>query len=307
LLRNELNVRWPWPEEAVAELEQDVQASPRAHESYYLLGQLHVQLNDYDNAIASYRSALEIAPDSTRACYGLAMAYARLGQQETAQRQMERFRKLKAKDVQHDKDRRSDYDDMKSSRRRAAATYTAAGTIYYGHGHLHKAEKLWRRAARLDLKNVVCRAALATVYQRGNRVEEALEVCEQLQELEPKNPIRYLNTGVLNARLKRFDAAERAFDRVCELAPQHSVGYRMLAQMKLDAGGNMDEALELAQKAVELEPIAQNYFVLGVVRNKRGDLPGANAALKRAMAMEPGNPNIRRVYDAFQKRLRREN
>ncbi|UCG59607.1 MAG: tetratricopeptide repeat protein, partial [Phycisphaerales bacterium] len=285
-----------WRQQAIAALEKDLEISPDASWSNYLLGQLYTQLKDYEQAKHSYEAAIKIQPDYAKAYYGLAVVCMRLQQTDEARKFMDKFKQLKAQDVRADKDRRSAYDDLETIRSRFAETYTEGGNIYYGHGNTQKAEQLWQKAAALDPKNVPCRTNLATLYRQNNRLSQALEFCEQLSELEPENPARHFNAGILNAQLKKFDAAEKAFLKARELAPERSDSYRMLAQMYLDAGRPVAEALALARKAAQIEPTAENFFVLGAVYVKDGNTAEALAALKRAIALEPGNPKYRQVY-----------
>ncbi len=64
----------------------------------------------------------------------------------------------------------------------------------------------------------------------------------------------------------------------------------------------LPEAEALARKLVELEPAATNYGLLGEVCAQAGDLPGARAALERAMQLDPGNEEFRAAYKQLQGR-----
>ena len=294
-------------QQAIEALKKDLEISPKASSSYFLLGQLYLQLNDYKQAKQNFKAAIQIRPDYSKAYYGLVTVCMRLEQTDEARQFMEEFKKLKAQDVRADKDRRSAYDDLEEIQSRVAETCIEAGNIYYKHSNAQKAEQLWREAAALDAGNIACRTNLAAFYQWSNNVEQALEISEQLRLLEPDNPIRHFNVGVLNARLSKFEAAEKAFQMSRELAPQQSDSYRMLAQMYMEMDRATAEALALARKAVQLEPKAENYFVLGAVFVKNNNRTEALAALKRAIELDPDNPKYRHVYELFRKRIQKEN
>jgi Flp pilus assembly protein TadD len=70
-----------------------------------------------------------------------------------------------------------------------------------------------------------------------------------------------------------------------------------LAGLHLASNRKLDEAGELAAKAVELEPLAKNYFLLALIRQRVGDRLAARAAVEKAVSLEPGNPEYRRAYD----------
>lgn len=294
-------------QQAIVALKKDLEISPKTSASYYLLGQLYLQLKDYKQAKQNFKAAIQIQHNNTEAYYGLATVCMRLEQTDEARKFMEEFKKLKTQDVRADKDRRGAYDDLKAIKSQVAQTCTEAGNMYHKHSNTQKAEQFWRKAAALDTGNIACRTNLAALYQWNNNVEQALEISEQLRMLEPDNPVRHFNVGVLNARLNKFEAAEKAFQMSRELAPQQSDSYRMLAQMYMETNRATAEALALARKAVQLEPKAENYFVLGAVLVKNNNRTEALAALKRAIELDPGNPKYRRIYELFQKRIQKEN
>ncbi len=187
-------------------------------------------------------------------------------------------------------------------RPRTAETYTQAAGFYFAHGNAEAAEELWRRAATLDLKNVACRSALAELYERSGRERQALQAWGQLCGLQPRNATCYLKVGELHVRARHFDAAEKAFAMARQIAPQLSFPHRALAQVYLQTNRNHAEALSLARTAVQLEPIAPNYFVLGVACENNGDHAGALSAVKRAMTIDPENAKYKQTYDQLQRR-----
>jgi len=288
--------------DAIAPLEKEIQISPKAAESHYLLGQAHLQLNECELAKKNYEAALRIRPDHRNACYGLAIVCARLGEREHARAYRERFKKLKAKELRALIDESESFDDLAAMQQRLATTHTGAGQVCHKHGHHRKAEAHWRRAATVDPKNVACRKLLASMYQSSNRERDALEMREQLREIDPEDAINWLNIGVLNARLQQFAAAEKAFRKAVELAPQSSQGYRALAVLRLRTRKGLSEARTLAHSAVKLEPSVSNYLLLSRICYENGDRASAVAAMKRVVELDPGNRRYRQMLRALQAR-----
>jgi hypothetical protein len=62
------------------------------------------------------------------------------------------------------------------------------------------------------------------------------------------------------------------------------------------------EARLLAEKAVALEPIAPNYFVLSWACDKNKDTANALSAMKRAIELDPDNPKYKRMYELIRSR-----
>jgi len=138
---------------------------------------------------------------------------------------------------------------------------------------------------------------LASLYQMTNRISDALEMHKKISQIEPKNPTCYLNIGIFSTQLKRFADAEEAFLKAIALAPKSSIGYRELAQLYLKTGRNFPEAREIAKKAVVLEPIAVNYFVLCWACDKNSDPANALKAIKQAIQLEPDNSKYKQIYE----------
>lgn len=165
-----------------------------------------------------------------------------------------------------------------------------------------KAEQLLKRAATLDPTNTACLMTLASLHRVNKQIAEALQIYKRISEIEPKNPTSYLNIGVFSAQLKRFADAEEAFHKAIRLAPESSSAYRELAQLYLKMSTKFLEAKLLAEKAVALEPIAANYFVLSWACDKNEDTANALSAMKRAIELDPGNPRYKRMYELIQNR-----
>ncbi len=287
--------------EAIAILEKDIEFSPDNGASYFLLGRAYLQLKQYEKARRHYETAVRIDPDQMCAYYGLATACMRLRLRDQARQYMEKFKELKVKNLAVDHDLRSTSDDLVSARLAATGSYTAAGRIYRVQGNVEKAETLWRRAAALAPNDTACRKELALLYERSRRVAEALRVCEELRKIDPDSAQHHLNAGVLHARFRRFDAAEEALKKACQLAPQDSQARRELALLYVQADRRISEAVVLAREAVRLDASGPNYYVLGAVYAKQRDLAAAISCLEQAVALDPRNTRYPRMLEALKK------
>jgi tetratricopeptide (TPR) repeat protein len=290
------------PRAAAEAFEEEIERFGGRSVCHFLLGQACLQLKEYERSKASYERAVELQPDLWNAYYGLANVCARLGQTEQARRFRKTFQRLKAEETEVASDRVLSYDDLAVVRKGVARVRSEAGAIHFRLGDPAEAERHWRRAAKLDPDNVPLLLRLAALYQKSRRDREALRAYEKLRELDPRNPAYAINAGTAHARLGEPEAAARAFVRATELAPEQSAGYRCLAQLHLRGDGDLDRARTLARKAVDLEPIAANYIVLAEACDKTGDRPAALAAMRRAVALEPGNPRYQRIYALYQRR-----
>ncbi len=97
------------------------------------------------------------------------------------------------------------------------------------------------------------------------------------------------------ADLDLFDEAESAYQRVIELTPQQASPYVALARLYLDHVRKLPEAKKLAEEAVQRQPSAQHYYLLGATCQANGDKAGARKAVAQAAALDPQNPEYQRV------------
>ncbi len=135
------------------------------------------------------------------------------------------------------------------------------------------------------------RAALEAHYVQGNALADGVSAFEQLAAEQPGNSLNHYFLGRLHSRLQQFEAAERAYLKVQELAPEWPEGYRALADLYVRAERKPTEARTLARKVVEWEPTGPHYYLLTVACIKNNDRPGALEALKKAVALSPGEKN----------------
>jgi superkiller protein 3 len=281
--------------EAIEQLEQNVHFFPKSVYSHFLLGQAYLQQKDYKTAKKHYQKAVELDQNYVNAYYGLFTACSRLKQQDKAREYMAVFKKLKAEDRKGLKGRKVAFDDAIEMRKGVAKTYMHAGKMYRDQGKLDKAMELIGRAAALDPKNTLYLMELASSYGMSNRMAEALQLYKTISEIEPQNPVCFLNIGLISAQLKRFDDAEEALRKVIKLAPEESSGYRLLAQLYLETQRNLPKTKELAEKAVAFEATAFNYYLLGWACDVNGDTANAFSAVKLAVELDPKNPKYQQM------------
>ncbi len=289
-------------DEAVEELHKDIRLSPTACNSFCVLGQVYLQLKDYEKARQNYETAIRLRPRLSDAHFGLATASRHLKQLDKFKLHMAKFKQLKAGESKADRLRRDKYDDLDAMRPRTAGTYAQAAQYYFTHRMVPPAEKLWRRAARLDRNNVASRNALASLCEATGRLSEAAQFWRELCDLLPDNAMCHARLGGVHAQMGQFGEAEKAFAKACQLAPKHPAAHRALAQVYLQTRRNLPEALALAKKAVELDPEASSYFVLAVACENNNDHAAALAAIRQAITLDPNNAKYRQTHVRLQQR-----
>ena len=285
-------------QEAIQTLQQATRLPEPVSESYYLLGQAHLQSNDYALAKADFQRAIALVPDHTQAFFGLFTACLRLGQVEEATRHREEFQKLESIDRRSLRDRSAQEDSLTGLpqvRQTVARTFFGAGQLYAVHGETGKAGELLLKAAQLDAETPLYRAALERFY--GKSLAEGVSTFQQLAAEQPNSHWNYYFLGRLQARLERNGDAEQAYRKVQSLAPSWAEGYRALAELYLRTNRQISEARVLARRAVELEPTGPHNYLLAIACAKNGDRAGALEALKQAVALSPDEKRFREALE----------
>lgn len=284
-------------QEAIKVLEENRAAYPQSLASCVLLGEIYVQLEQYDKAKQDFERAIQMSPGYTAAYYGLAKACAGLGQTADSKRYLQKFKELKTRDEQAHRDWLKTGDDLPRVQQNVSGILTAASKVYLAQGDTETAERLLLRAIELGVSQPECHQVLAWLYERQGRMREAQDVLSRGREANPGDIGIHLRAGTLLAKQGKFDAAEQAFEDAMRIMPYLGGGYAALAQFYLTSNRKLEEAKKLAAKAIELEPLAKHYFLLGLICQRLGDLGGARAAIGQAVAFCPANPEYRQAYE----------
>ncbi len=275
-------------EDAVSVLERQAADQPGASEVWFRLGQAKLQVQDSARALECYEKAVEIDPESPVAWYGMAQACERLGDGQRARDCRNRFEALDRQ--RHDADRKKRGGSDHYDEQLLGFAHNIAGDFFNTQRLAAEAQGHWRQAAGHDPKNAFCRRSLGESLAQENRFAEALVVLEELQRLQPENIDNLFSLAALHKQLRQPEALEKCLQRVLALAPENAQAASGLAQFYLSTGQRLPEARRLAQQAVKSQPTGESYFVLSALCLATQDRPGAIAALREALRLDPRNP-----------------
>jgi Tfp pilus assembly protein PilF len=117
---------------------------------------------------------------------------------------------------------------------------------------------------------------------------EARAAAERAIALEPELPEAYLAMAYIEGSIDwNMEKSEQAIREALVLAPgDGDIAYHAAIHMLVRA--RYDEALALSQRAIELDPLNHNgYVILGRTHYCAGHLAEAEAALRKALEMNP--------------------
>jgi tetratricopeptide (TPR) repeat protein len=271
-----------------------------------LLGQCYLQLKEYRKAGKTYLKVIEIDPKNTTAYYGLITVYTRLKQPDKAKEYMTQFKVLRQNGMHLIRGGYSQQYDLTKMRSGIVTLILDASAIYRSHGKVKKADSLLEWTRRLDPEKVISYMKGQVIsHQMRLQHSQALALIEKVAELEPDNADNHLAIGILSLKLSKLDKAEGAFERIIELAPKLPDGYREMARLYTMLDIKPREALKLAEKAVELEGSAEDYYILSCAYMNNNQMSNALSAIKKSLDRDPENPFYRQAYDFLQRKMAR--
>ena len=263
--------------ESLTPFEKDAAARAKGRETegamvLVQLGIAHQQLGEWDAAIASFTSARNLTPKDTELDAYIVQAH-------LAARRFDRADQLARESLA----RTPDQPRMVRLRSQALAKS----------GKTAEANKLLEDglAARPTSREYL--VGLADLYTDQKRTDEAVKLLEQARQHFGDDDTLTMRVANAYEQGGKFDAAEKEFRRMLSDDPLNATAMNSLSYMFADHGMKLPEAVDLAQRAVKIEPDNPAYLdTLGWALFKSGKADTAEAPLTRAAAVLVGNSVI---------------
>ena len=155
-------------------------------------------------------------------------------------------------------------------------------------GNLPEAREAYERALRKDPQAVFLLKRLAELAAREERLTDALVYAERAHELAPDDEGLRLFLGSLYRIRREPESAARVLEDA-EGKPVSTDAALLLFGIELEAEDNA-KARAIAEWLIQQEPdSARGYVALAEVTERMGDVPGAEAVLRRGLAALPGD------------------
>jgi tetratricopeptide (TPR) repeat protein len=220
-----------------------------------------------DEAIGFYNNALTIDGAHFNALRGLTNIYA--AQKKTA-------------------DAHARIDQAIAAQPNNASLHFLKGRIYGFEMNAQAAETEFRRALEIDANYLAAYSALAALFVNTNQQQRAIEEYSRIVERQPDNPAIYTLIGMLEMGLQNIDAAIDNYRKALSLDQNATFAANNLAWLYAIHGkGNLDEAVRLAQSAVQSNPEVSSFVdTLGWVYYKKGLYGVAAEQLQKAVSVD---------------------
>ena len=135
-----------------------------------------------------------------------------------------------------------------------AEAYFARGNVYRLQGELDRAIEDFNRAIAADPGHVRANTELGWIHLSRERYDDAVGLLERAVELDPLNIPAQNNLGYTYVKLEQYDRALEVFSRLCRDTHRSLLWPRLNLGNALDHTGRVDEAEEIYDRILEVEP-----------------------------------------------------
>jgi tetratricopeptide (TPR) repeat protein len=252
-----------------AEKEIDLLQSGRPTAAGYVqAGALALARNNIARAKSEYGRALELSPDSIEALAGQLTIDVKEGNVNAARGRLAQRLAVAQPPVE---------------------LLLLAGRTYLALNDLKETEAILRRAIEQEPASLPAYSLLGQTYVRLNRLDEARAEFDRLAARQSRPVGALTMSGTILLTQGREKEARERFERVVALDPRAAVAANNLAWIYADSGQNLEEAVRLAQSAVERLPDVPDVLdTLAWAYYKSNQPDKAVRPLTRCITVAPG-------------------
>ena len=172
-----------------------------------------------------------------------------------------------------------------------AALHHNLGNVLRELGEYDRAQAAYVQAIRLEPGLAKAHAHLGLLLKRKRRLDDAVVCLKRAIELDPSDPAFPEFLGDVCADRLDFAEAIKCYQQALAIAPQEKAALRLSLGWALQEEGRLSEARQQYQEAQRLGPgLAAVHNHLAGVHEELGELDLAEAAYRRAFALEPRSP-----------------
>ena len=257
-------------------------------EAHYFRGTSALRRGDARGALDAFLLALDAKPDSARNVFSAGLAQIELGNKRAAEARMRQAIAL-------DPNYREPHFNL--------------ALILAERGDHEAAEHHFGRAAEIDSADFEASARRADALTRLGRVDEAIEVLNQVLASEPAMPVALLTLGAAHQTAGELELARAKLQEVLAAAPgapreRAEAHYRLAVIASQDPELDLsvapartgataeegDEVLAHLRSALELDSgLTEAHAFLGRLLAQRGQYPQAASHFARAISRNPAN------------------
>ena len=261
---------------------EGIRLNPNHTESYYGLGRVAEMQNHLKQAMEYYDAALARNRYLSQAHYRRALTYRRLGNSEQAESAMARFRHLKTYE-----DRMHQYREALYSNPNLPMLYIKLGELHEAYDNLTDASRIYEVATQIHPSYLPAYLNLGEICIQQRDLEKATYIYQSATEIAPDDPRVWVKLGVVYINQRQFEPAILAFKQGITIDDTAAEAYNNLARLYAGLGKEMQQAIDLAERAVTLVPTAKHYDTLAYAYYRNAEYAKALTAINQALALAP--------------------
>jgi tetratricopeptide (TPR) repeat protein len=256
---------------ARAELADLIKDSPQSTEARMYWGLIAIEEKRYQQAIDTFGKLHGF--DDPRVAVGLSSAYYAQGQPDKA------FQTLN--------------EALKKSPD-SPAIHGQLARIAALSGQYDLAIAEFRKTISADPKSLEDRLRLGEAYELKGDYEGAIAAYKEAEGLSPKDPVLIMSLASALAKAGHTNEARAHYQRVIDSYPNYPFALNSLAYLLSETGGDLDEALKLAQRAIETTPGQPSFMdTMGCIYLKKGMRVSAIQTFGNLVRKYPKYPTFR--------------
>ena len=238
--------------------------APKDPVVYNSLALISLAENKPQDAVSSFEAALNVEATNFDALNGLITLYARNKEYDKAHARI---------------------DQALSAYPNLASLHYLKAQVFGYQQNPQMMEAELNKSLELDPNYVASYSTLAGLYIQSNQQDRAIAQYQKIINLQPGNSTPYVLIGMLEDQRKNYDVAADNYRKALEKDPNSVIAANNLAWLYVTTGkGNPDEAVRLAQSAVQKSPNVAGFVdTLGWVYYKKNLYVAAVEQLRKAI------------------------
>jgi tetratricopeptide (TPR) repeat protein len=258
--------------EAIALYQAAAMVYPDGADAYRFLGEVQSAAGQTENAIASYRQALHLNPESP------VWVYFTLGNLLAQQERLHETIEL--------------YQQALNFHAENPEVYRQLGTAQKQQGDENGAIASYRQSLRLKPDSPPwVYFSLCTLLTQQEQWQEAVALYQQALQFHPDNADVYRQLATAQKQQGDEAGAIGNYRRTIELNPDSPAWVFFTLAQLLSSQNQIEEAIHLYEEAIRVEPEnPEGYRLLGVVQDMAGQTEKAIASYRQAIDMQPEGP-----------------
>ena len=287
-------------EKAVQAQQMAIQLKPQMAEAYAGLGLIRLKRaevsqseGDYEIAFSAYRKATELKPEFPEALLNLGNIAAKLSRLEEAEKAYKTLLSL-----------RSNHANAQLGEIPFSRVHLNLGKIYLRQENFPQAMRHCQEALKQKPDLAEAYYNLGYIALKNGRTDEAVANYKSALKIQPDMAEAYYFLGKIYVEQNQFKLAESAYLRAIEIQPSFHRAYERIAHLYGQTGSRINQAVELAEKAVEFQPNSAVYLnTLSWLYYINKDYMQAENAIKKALVLQPDNRLYQRGLNAVQRAM----